>query len=120
MGEHLRWKGNVPIDCVSVYYNLVDVVVNPAVRRPVDWLNVCVLYAMSCVKPAVGTSVAGSELVIEKGETGFITPEQDTVALAALVEKEGLRQNMGAAGNASGRNWSGRTSRGATWSTSGA
>ena len=54
IADRLRWVGNVPIDEIGVYYNLADVLVNPAVRMPVGGLNVCVLDAMSCGKPVVG------------------------------------------------------------------
>ena len=101
IADRLRWVGNVPIDEIGVYYNLADVLVNPAVRMPVDGLNVCVLDAMSCGKPVVGSDVAGNPLAIDEGKTGFTVPEQDPVALAGalakLVADEGLRKQMGQA-----------------------
>ncbi|MEM7125437.1 MAG: glycosyltransferase [Chloroflexota bacterium] len=101
IAEQLRWVGNVPIDQIGVYYNLADILVNPAVRMPVDGLNVCVLDAMSCGKPVVGSDVAGNPLAISDGETGFLVPEQDPAALAQalakLVTNPALRQEMGQA-----------------------
>jgi hypothetical protein len=49
----------------------------PSVSRPADGLNVCVLDAMSCGKPVIGTPVAGNPLAIVDGATGVIVPEQD-------------------------------------------
>jgi len=76
----------------------------PSVSRPADGLNVCVLDAMSCAKPVIGTPVAGNPLAIVNGETGLIVPEQDAAALAAaifnLAAHPTLRQQMGAAGRA--------------------
>ena len=99
--DRVRWVGNVPKDEIGVYYNLADLLINPSVSRPADGLNVCVLDAMSCGKPVVGSNVAGNPLAIVDGETGFIVPEQDAAALAAalvkLVDNAELRQRMGAA-----------------------
>lgn len=99
--DRLRWVGSVPKDKIGVYYNACDVLVNPAVRRPVDGLNVCVLDAMSCGKPVIGSTVAGNPLAIVDGVTGFLTPEGDPVALAqalsTLATDPGLRQSIGQA-----------------------
>ncbi len=110
LAEHLgiagrvRWAGTVPKDELAVYYNLADVLVMPSVSRPADGLNVCVLDAMSCARPVVGSNVAGNPLAIVDGVTGLIVPEQDTdalaQALARLADDPGLRARMGAAGRA--------------------
>ncbi len=36
VADRLRWVGNVPKDKISVYYNACNVLVNPAVRKPID------------------------------------------------------------------------------------
>jgi len=104
IATRLRWVGNVPKDEIGVYYNLADVLVMPSVSRPADGLNVCVLDAMSCARPVVGSSVAGNPLAIVDGQTGFIVPEQDPDALARaltrLVDDPDLRARMGAAARA--------------------
>jgi glycosyltransferase involved in cell wall biosynthesis len=104
IGERVYWVGNVPKDEIGTYYNLADVLINPSVSRPADGLNVCVLDAMSCGKPVIGSNVAGNGLAIVDGETGFIVPEQDAAALAValvkLVDDANLRQRMGAAARA--------------------
>lgn len=101
VADRVHWVGNVPKDEIGVYYNLADVLINPSVSRPADGLNVCVLDAMSCGKPVIGSNVAGNPLAIVEGETGLIVPEQDAAALAAalakLVDDADLRQHMGAA-----------------------
>jgi len=101
VADRLRWVGNIPKDQIGVYYNACDVLVNPAVRKPVDGLNVCVLDAMSCGKPVVGSTVAGNPLAIVAGETGFLAPEGDPAALAGALAKlaadPDLRQTMGQA-----------------------
>jgi glycosyltransferase involved in cell wall biosynthesis len=100
--KQLRWVGSVPKDQIGVYYNACDVLINPAVRKPVDGLNVSVLDAMSCGKPVVGSTVAGNPLAIKDGETGLLVPEGDAAALATalarLAADPALAARMGAAG----------------------
>jgi glycosyltransferase involved in cell wall biosynthesis len=57
------------------------------VRKPVDGLNVCVLDAMSCGKPVIGSMVAGNPLAINDGQTGFLVPEGDAAALAGALAR---------------------------------
>ncbi|HHY58239.1 MAG TPA: glycosyltransferase family 4 protein [Chloroflexi bacterium] len=101
VAERLRWVGNVPKTEIGAYYNLADFLAMPSVSRPADGLNVCVLDAMSCGKPVIGTPVAGNPLAIVDGVTGVIVPEQDPATLAAalalLAANPALRQRMGAA-----------------------
>jgi glycosyltransferase involved in cell wall biosynthesis len=104
VAERLRWAGNVPKTAIGRYYNLADVLAMPSVSRPADGLNVCVLDAMSCGKPVIGTMVAGNPLAIVDGATGLLIAEQDPAALAAavarLVDDPALRDRMGAAARA--------------------
>ena len=99
ISERVRWVGNVPKTEIGIYYNACDILLNPSVSKPADGLNVCVLDAMSCAKPVVGSNVAGNALAIVDGETGLIVPEQDASALAKalakLVDDGELRQKMG-------------------------
>lgn len=104
VANRLRWVGNVPKHQIGVYYNLADMLAMPAVSRPADGLNVCVLDAMSCAKPVVGSNVAGNPLAVVDGVTGLLVQEQDAPALAAalarLLDDSSLRLHMGAAGRA--------------------
>jgi glycosyltransferase involved in cell wall biosynthesis len=101
VADRLRWVGNVPKTEIGVYYNACDLLLNPSVSRPADGLNVCVLDAMSCAKPVIGSNVAGNPLAIVDGVTGLIVPEQDVPALATaiarLADDRALRQRMGVA-----------------------
>ncbi len=100
--DRIRWVGNVPKDEIGTYYNMADVLLMPSVSKPADGLNVCVLDAMSCAKPVVGSVAAGNPLAIIDGETGFLVPEQDPQALAdalvTLIDDADLRRRLGAAG----------------------
>ena len=104
VAARLRWVGNVPKTAIGRYYNLADVLAMPSVSRPADGLNVCVLDAMSCGKPVIGTTVAGNPLAIVNEETGLLISEQDADALAGalvrLVDDPALRHRMGAAARA--------------------
>ncbi len=104
VAEKMRWVGNVPFEQIGLYYNLADVLVMPSVSQPADGLNVCVLDAMSCAKPVIGSNVAGNPLAVVDGETGLIVPEGNVGALAGallrLVDDGELRQQMGAASRA--------------------
>ena len=104
VAERLRWVGNVPKTAIGRYYNMADVLAMPSVSRPADGLNVCVLDAMSCGKPVVGTTVAGNPLAIVNEETGLLIAEQDADALAGalarLADDPTLRRRMGAASRA--------------------
>ncbi len=104
VAQKVRWVGNVPFEQIGLYYNLADVLVMPSVSQPADGLNVCVLDAMSCAKPVVGSDVAGNPLAVIDGETGLIVPEGNSRALAGalarLVDDGGLRRRLGAASRA--------------------
>lgn len=60
------------------------------------------LEAMQFSLPVVTTSIGGIPDMVEDGETGFIIPPNDPVALAdrleRLISNAGMRQKMGAAG----------------------
>lgn len=104
VASRLRWVGSVPKTEIGRYYNLADFLVMPSVNRPADGLNVCVLDAMSCAKPVIGSTAAGNPLAVVHGETGLIVPEQDAGTLAAamalLAGNPALRLRMGAAARA--------------------
>lgn len=104
VGHRVHWAGTVPIDEIGVWYNAADLLAMPSVSKPADGLNVCVLDAMACGKPVVASTVAGNNLAVVQGETGFLVPEQDAPVLAktiaVLAENAQLRAAFGAAGRA--------------------
>lgn len=102
IADRVRWAGVVPNDAIGVYYNMADALVMPSVSKPADGLNVCVLDAMSCARPVIGSAVAGNQLAVAHNATGLIVPEADVDALAAalvqLATNPAQRACMGAAG----------------------
>lgn len=100
---HVHWLGRVPFDRMGRVYNAADALVMPSVTRPADGLNVCVLDAMACARPVIGTTAAGNELVIRDGVNGFVVPESDPAALAGAILRLAAmapdrRRGMGAEG----------------------
>jgi glycosyltransferase involved in cell wall biosynthesis len=91
--------GPVPPEDLRGVYNCFDIFVNPAVRKPVDGLNVVVVEAMACGKPIVATNVCGNDIVVQDGKNGLLVPEKDAAALAqavvSLADDRDTRLRMG-------------------------
>jgi hypothetical protein len=72
------------------------------------------LEAMACACPVIGSDVGGISFTIVDGETGFLVPAKDPMALAArlaaILGNSALRERLGRAGRA-------RVEREFTWST---
>jgi glycosyltransferase involved in cell wall biosynthesis len=73
-----------------------------AMSSVTEGLGTSLLDAMACGKPIVATSAGGIPEVVADGETGVVVPPRDHHAMAAalvrLLNDEGLRHTMGAAG----------------------
>ncbi len=99
LGDRIHWVGTVPMDRMSVYYNMAAIAVMPAVTHPATGLAVTVLDAMSCAKPIVASDAAGNRLAVKDGVNGLIVPENDAgalaEALAALIADPERRARMG-------------------------
>jgi glycosyltransferase involved in cell wall biosynthesis len=80
-------------------YAAMDVFVLPSHR---EGLSKSLLEATAMARPTVACDIRGCREVIIDGETGWLTPLRDTEALAeaviGLLQDEGRRQQMGAAG----------------------
>ena len=67
-----------------------------------EGMNLTLLEAMSTALPVAATDVGGNPEIVRAGETGLLVPARSEDAMAAalsrLVESEGLRARMGAAG----------------------
>jgi glycosyltransferase involved in cell wall biosynthesis len=85
--EYVLFVGNVMRDEISDYYNMADIFAMPSVMRPVDGLNVCVVEAMSCGKPIIGSNVGGNPLVVQNGKNGFLFNEKNSTQLASCIVK---------------------------------
>ena len=61
---------------------VLDICVLPALQ---EGLSLNVIEAMACRKPVVATGVGAVYNVVEDGETGFLAPKQDPVAIADKI-----------------------------------
>ena len=61
---------------------VLDICVLPALQ---EGLSLNVIEAMACRKPVVATGVGAVYDVVEDGETGFLAPKQDPVAIADKI-----------------------------------
>jgi len=91
--------GRVSDEDLVALYHACDVFVLPAIHRSESWGAVQV-EAMACGKPVVCTELGtGTSFVNVHGQTGFVVPPKDSVALAeairTLLQNEQLRQEMG-------------------------
>ena len=70
-----------------------------------EGFGAAVLEAMAFGRPVVATSVGGLITLVRDGQTGYLVPVNDPAAAAGkilcLLEDEGLRRRLGAAGRAS-------------------
>jgi glycosyltransferase involved in cell wall biosynthesis len=69
---------------VPKFLSSIDVLVLPSLF---EGLGVAALEAMAAEKPVVATRVGGLAESIIDGETGFLVPPQDGIALADSIEK---------------------------------
>lgn len=83
---------------IALWHSLLDVAVMPSRHEA---FGLAGLEAMAASKPLVATRVGGLPEVVAHGETGFLVPPEDPVALAGalkqVLEDPDQRSRMGAA-----------------------
>ncbi|MDQ2652915.1 MAG: glycosyltransferase [Chloroflexota bacterium] len=81
------------------WYSAADVAVTTPWYEP---FGLTPLEAMACGTPVIGAAVGGIAFTIADGETGFLVPPRDPVALAShldmLLSDPEMRRHMGVAG----------------------
>ncbi len=91
--------GFIPHDELERLYERAAVVVCSSYR---EGLPLCVIEAMAFGRPVVATAVGGIPQLVEDGETGFLVPPGDAVALRDALERmladPELRHRLGEAG----------------------
>jgi len=108
LGEAARsqWIGRVEVrfvpfqedpQVVAQYYQAADIYLHAS---RADTFPTSVLEALACGAPVVATAVGGIPEQIADGETGYLVPAGDSLAMAArvkqLLENGDLRQRMAA------------------------
>jgi glycosyltransferase involved in cell wall biosynthesis len=66
-------------DCLITYYNAADVFVTTPWYEP---FGITPVEAMACGTPVIGSKVGGIKFSVRDGETGFLVPPKDAVAVA--------------------------------------
>ena len=99
--DRVRFAGQVSNDELAALYRACDLFVLPSVTRQ-EAFGVVQIEAMSRAKPVVSTELGtGVSWVNVHGETGFVVPPRDPVALREAIERllgnSMERQKMGTA-----------------------
>jgi len=96
LSDLVTFLGRRDQETLHRYYAAADVVVMPS---HYESFGMVALEAMACGTPVIATDVGGLSQLVRDGETGFLVPGMDAVALAerlgqVLSDKE-LREHLG-------------------------
>jgi glycosyltransferase involved in cell wall biosynthesis len=84
---------------LATYYSAADIFVTTPWYEP---FGITPLEAMACALPVVGSNVGGIKMSVADGQTGFLVPPRDPVALAdrlaLLIANPRLRMEFGRRG----------------------
>lgn len=98
MKDRCRLLGNVPNDLMPAVYRSADISILPSFMEAT---SITGLESMATALPLVGTNVGGIPELIKDGDTGFLVPAGEPVALAEamrrLLTDVRLRKQMGQA-----------------------
>ena len=106
LDDHIHLAGQVPAEVLRGWYQHADVFALPAlnVGQKFEGFGLVLLEASACGLPVIGTTGSGVAEAVIDGETGFLIPQDDALALAEritqLLSDEALHARMGAAGRA--------------------
>lgn len=96
MFDQAHFLDNVPNEKMPDIYRAADISILPSFMEAT---SITGLESMSCGLPLIGTRVGGIPTLISDGETGFLIPPGDPIALGEammkLVNDPKLRQTMG-------------------------
>jgi glycosyltransferase involved in cell wall biosynthesis len=97
--EHVTFVGRRGRTQLCAYYTAADVFVTTPWYEP---FGITPVEAMACARPVIGSDVGGIRYSVMDGETGFLVPPRDPVALAQrlarLARDPALAERMGMAG----------------------
>jgi len=93
--KNILFKGYVPQNILSEYYNMADVYVLPSLREE---LSNTIMEAMACGVPVITTNVGGNPFLIKNGFSGLLVPpkniEKLTEALTRILSDSILAQTL--------------------------
>jgi PEP-CTERM/exosortase A-associated glycosyltransferase len=89
LGGQVTFVGRVPHGEVQSYYDLIDVLAYPRRRMRLTEIVTPLkpLEAMAQGRMFVASDVGGHRELVQDGETGFLFPAGDVVALAATIDR---------------------------------
>lgn len=94
--ERVTFAGACPRGMLRYYYNAADVFASTPWYEP---FGITILEAMACALPVIGANVGGIKYSVRHGETGFLVPPEDPVALAEclyqVLESPALARRLG-------------------------
>lgn len=99
VGNQVIFTGGRPREVLRYYYSAADIFITTPWYEP---FGITPLEAMACARPVIGSRVGGIKSTVLDGETGFLVPPRDPVAVADRVAEllgDGQRLDaFGAAG----------------------
>ncbi|MFT4040850.1 MAG: glycosyltransferase [Thermomicrobiales bacterium] len=99
VADQLHFAGRRQPAELHRWYSAADVVVTTPRYEP---FGLTPLEAMACGAPVIGADVGGISFTVAHGETGFLVPPRNPVALASrlaeLLDDPALRERFGRAG----------------------
>jgi D-inositol-3-phosphate glycosyltransferase len=101
IGDLVVFLGKRNQNLLPYYYSAAQAVIVPS---HYESFGMVALEAMACGTPVVASQVGGLAFLVQDGETGFVVPDDDPVALGDCLVKiicePGLRERLGAQANA--------------------
>lgn len=88
--KHVKFLGFVSNERLNEEYARCDIWVNPSViddRGDTEGLGVGSIEAYAHQKPVIASAVGGIPDTVRHGETGFLVPEKDEIALAEAISE---------------------------------
>jgi D-inositol-3-phosphate glycosyltransferase len=96
LGELVLFLGKRSQDTLPLYYSAASVLVMPS---HYESFGMVALEAMACGTPVVASQVGGLAFLVQNGQTGFVVPDGDPLALAEkltrIITQPELRERLG-------------------------
>ena len=88
--EHLVWFAGERHDVADIMQTL-DLFVLPSIN---EGISNTILEAMASALPVIATKVGGNPELVLEGETGYLVPKQDPIAMASAFKRYLLQPEL--------------------------